>query len=121
MPYTIAIDLDGTLIDWERGRPYRVNRFGPLLPGAREFVTDMHHAGHRIIIHTCRTSPRVNPGYTVTQLAEIVARELDSHSLPYDEIWCDNSKPIADVYIDDRAIRFTNWEDVREIMEVECA
>ena len=45
-----------------------------------------------------------------TSLAEAVKKALEEHGFEYDGLHM--GKPVADVWIDDRAIRFTNWQDV---------
>ena len=35
---------------------------------------------------------------------------LNNYEIPYDEIWF--GKPLADVYIDDKAKKFTTWQDI---------
>ena len=117
MPYTIAIDLDGTILDWDKGQPYHISRFGPLMPGAKRFMEEVFSAGCRIIIHTCRTSPHINNDMDVKELESMVGSELQRLMLPYHEIWTGVGKPIADLYIDDRAVRFTDWDAVKEFME----
>jgi hypothetical protein len=119
MPYTVAIDLDGTILDWEKGEPYRLEKFGPLMRGARVAMESMFNAGHRIIIHTCRVNPEVNDGVEIEMARDTIADALQKHMLPYHEIWIGAGKPVADLYIDDRAVRFTTWDNVRAFLEAE--
>jgi uncharacterized HAD superfamily protein len=96
-PKTIMIDLDGVICTEERTfeRP-----LAEPLAGAREALAQLRAAGHTVIIYTARNWPE----YRVTK------KWLDDHGFVYDGLHM--GKPVADVWIDDRAIRFTNWTDV---------
>jgi len=97
---TICIDLDGTLAEYH-GWDGEWTEIGEPLPGAWEFCRELRRLGWRIIIHTCRGD------------LEAVRTWLDAHTIAYDGINCtehnaegSSAKPIADVYLDDRAVRF---------------
>lgn len=96
-PKTIMIDLDGVICTEERTfeRP-----LAEPLAGAREALAQLRAAGHTVIIYTARNWPE----YRVTK------KWLDDHGFAYDGLHM--GKPVADVWIDDRAIRFTNWTEV---------
>jgi uncharacterized HAD superfamily protein len=96
-PKTIMIDLDGVICTEERTfeRP-----LAEPLAGAREALAQLRAAGHTVIIYTARNWPE----YRVTK------KWLDDHGFVYDGLHM--GKPVADVWIDDRAIRFTNWTEV---------
>jgi len=109
----IAIDLDGTILD-NTG----TKEFGEPLPGARQALAELKSAGYTIIIHTVRGDE------------EAVARELQRYQIPFDYInhnpnqpdYANRGKPLAEVYIDDRAVHFNgNWnnvvETVRQLLE----
>ena len=53
-----------------------------------------------MVVYTARNWPE----YRVTK------KWLDDHGFAYDGLH--KGKPVADVWIDDRAIRFTDWDDV---------
>jgi hypothetical protein len=95
-PKTIMIDLDGVICTEERTfeRP-----LAEPLAGAREALAQLRAAGHTVIIYTARNWPE----YRVTK------KWLDDHGFAYDGLHM--GKPVADVWIDDRAIRFTNWTE----------
>ena len=102
---TICIDLDGTLAEYH-GWNGEWTPIGPPIDGAREFCEQLQREGWRIIIHTCRG-----------QLAEVEVW-LRRNEIPHDGINCtahnadgSSSKPIADVYLDDRAVRFEGTFD----------
>lgn len=96
-PRTIMIDLDGTICTEERTFDRPLAR---LLDGALDALRRLKAEGHTLIIYTARGWAE----YRVTKAW------LDDNGVPYDGIHM--GKPIADVWIDDRAIRFTNWTDV---------
>lgn len=111
---TVAIDLDGTILDfdWDAWVEKRMGYFGNPKRGAIKALTHLKKLGYYIIIHTCRTNTRVNPRYTLGELWITIERLLDFHKIPFDEIWVETGKPVADYYIDDRGIKFENWEQV---------
>ncbi len=100
---TIAIDLDGTILaHWEGD--FVNDKFGKVLPGAKEALEEMKELGYYLIIHTCRTDGKE------------VAKFLKEKEIPFDAININpnapefDGKPVADIYIDDRAINFGgNW------------
>lgn len=96
-PKTIMIDLDGTICTEERTfeRP-----LAEPIAGAREALEKLRAAGHTIIVYTAR-------GWAEFRVAK---QWLDDHGMVYDGLHM--GKPIADVWIDDRALRFTSWADV---------
>jgi ribonucleotide monophosphatase NagD (HAD superfamily) len=98
-PISIMVDLDGVVSTEERvfDRP-----LAKLIPGAREALRALKDAGHTIVIYTARGWAEYN--YTKAW--------LDQHDVPYDAIQM--GKPIAHVWIDDRAIRFRKWEQALE-------
>lgn len=116
----VCVGLDGVLAKFDKWEG--VEKFGPVIPGARFFLEELQREGFKIIIHTVRCSPEVNPppdgeswsrGVWADHLASIVRRWLNANDLPFDEIWRDWGKPLADVYIDDRAVacRPTDYDE----------
>lgn len=108
---TVAVDLDGTLLDFDNGWAGH-KTFGNLKEGAKEALEHFRTKGFKIMIYTTRNE------------VDLVKKLLDKYGLAYDWINenpthppCGSNKLIADFYIDDRAIHFTNWKDV--IKEVE--
>lgn len=91
----IAVDFDHTLIDTPTGKPIK---------GALDALEQLRELGHKIVIHSCN-----NPLFIRQWLAE---REF-----PFDAIWGESpidegAKPVAAVYIDDRAVAFRgNWNE----------
>lgn len=103
----IAIDLDGTLCQWKRG-PGHGYEIGEWIPGAQDALHLLLASGHKIYIHTCRATWLEGGGY------EGVREFFDRHGFhaPQVEIWNSIGKPIAAVYIDDRAVTFRgDWNE----------
>ncbi len=96
-PKTIMVDLDGVICTEEAffDRP-----LAQPIEGAREALAKLRAAGHTVVIYTAR-------GWGEYRVAK---RWLDEHGLEYDGLHM--GKPVADLWIDDRAIRFTNWNEV---------
>jgi hypothetical protein len=42
---------------------------------------------------------------------KIIVDWLTKWEIPFDEIW---SKPNCDIFIDDKAVKFTNWENIKQ-------
>lgn len=102
----IAVDFDYTLNDQNNKPPDK--RLGPPFPGAKEALQAFREAGYDICIHSCRGSdgPRA---------VKVMADWLEFFSIPFDSIWDQPGKPVADFYIDDLAVRFEgNWTEIRK-------
>ena len=101
-PKTILVDLDGVICTEERAfeRP-----LAEPLEGALEAVRKLRAAGHTVIIYTARGWPE----YRTTM------RWLDDHGFVCDGLHM--GKPVADLWIDDRAVRFKDWNDTLEQVE----
>jgi len=101
---TICVDFDGVIADYGQGWQ-GPGKFGAPLPGAADSLEALRAAGWKVIIHTTR---KESPG---------LRSYLQRHGIPYDEInqnsdqppGSNPGKPIADVYLDDRAVRFESW------------
>ena len=117
---SIAIDLDGTILemDWDMWVKHRMNYFGKPKPGAIRALTFLRNLGYKIIIHTCRINTRINPQYTLGELWLIVEEKLTEYGIPYDEVWIETGKPIADYYIDDRALYFSDWDQAMKSLSL---
>ncbi len=85
------------------------------LPGAIERISALRAAGHYIIILTARNMATCdsNLGKVMKNVGKVTLDWLERHNVEYDEIYF--GKPNAEVYIDDRALRFTSWDDVTEV------
>lgn len=91
-PPTLAIDFDGVLCDPMNVLPgYRM---GQPCAGAVEAMTALRRRGFQLVVFTCN---RIGP----------VSDWLKHFNVPHDLVT--NTKPDADVYIDDRALRHVDW------------
>lgn len=117
----IAVDLDGVIFeaDLPQFLKYGLDYFGKVMPDAKLALELLKSNGWKIIIHTCRLNPNteMNKEYTIPELREKVRAMLEKEGIPYDEIFAGKGKPLADFYIDDRAIRFENWIQVIDELE----
>lgn len=109
MRKTLAIDFDGTICKYQPfgdGIIYQEPN-----EGAADIIQKLKDNGWKIIIFTCRAREewRDKDGihYGISSIFDW-CRKFD---IPFDEITAE--KPIATAYIDDRAIRFTNWQDIK--------
>lgn len=94
---TLAIDFDGVVHDSKN--PIAGRRMGAPLAGAKEALTELNF-DHKIIIFSVWAKGK--GAITITDW-------MNYYDIPFTEIT--NIKPQADVYLDDKAIRFTSWSD----------
>lgn len=108
----IAIDLDGTICDIRKpGEKYADVK---PKPGAVEKLKKFKQQGHYIIITTARhmKTAEGNVNFVVSRLGLETLEWLEKHEIPHDEV--NFGKPYAQVYIDDRAIKFEGWDKIQE-------
>lgn len=106
----VCIDLDGVVADFKReGQTYADVA---LIAGAKEKIETLKENGHYVILHTARHMKTCNGnvGLVIGKVGYITLDWLKRHNVPYDEIQF--GKPWADVYIDDNALRFENWDQI---------
>ncbi len=104
--HNICIDLDGTITTYKHW--VGEDHFDPPQEGVQEAIKSLQEAGFYITVFTTRGN------------TDKVANYLEENNIPYNEInhykyqpdGCNPGKPIADFYIDDKAIRFQNWKQV---------
>lgn len=106
----ICIDVDGVLC--ELRQPEQAYAQVQPLPGAVEKMKSLKQAGHYLILCTARhmATCNSNVGLVVARQGKTLLDWLAKNEIPYDEIWF--GKPHADVYLDDNAHRFTNWQEI---------
>jgi len=81
--------------------------------GARENIEKLKSMGHEIVIHTCRIGIAMENG-TLDQEVAAIQQTLENFRIPFDSIWM-GPKMVADVYIDDLAVRFEgDWTSTFE-------
>lgn len=108
----ICIDLDGVIADFKKeGETYA--DVAPI-EGALEKVRALKENGHYIIIFTARhmKTCEANIGKVNARIGKQTLDWLDRHEVEYDEIFF--GKPWADIYIDDNAFRFSDWNEIDE-------
>ena len=108
----IVIDLDGTICPIKgKGETY-----ADLKPneGAVERLQSLKSEGHYLIIQTARNMATCesNLGKVMKNIGKVTLDWLEKYNIPYDEIYF--GKPNAELYIDDRAFRFSDWTDVTQ-------
>ncbi|MBQ6533622.1 MAG: HAD hydrolase family protein [Opitutales bacterium] len=108
----ICIDLDGTICEIRRaGETYADVA---VKAGAAEKIKALHDAGHTIVINTARNmgSTGHNVGLALKNVGQTTFEWLEKHGIVYDEIFF--GKPNADITIDDRVLRFSDWSKIDE-------
>lgn len=98
----VAVDFDGVAnlyTGWQGKEELFDHR-----PGFPQFLIDIHNMGYSIVIHSTRDPRKLRDWF-------------NARSLRYDLITI--AKPIAIVYIDDRAIKF-NGNYLTTALEVKC-
>lgn len=106
----IIIDIDGTITELKKsGQTYATVRMNP---EAAERIRALKAAGHTIILQTARHMKTCggNQGEVVAKIGKSTLDWLSAQDIPYDEIYF--GKPYGDVYIDDLALPFTNWNTI---------
>jgi DNA-binding Lrp family transcriptional regulator len=109
----VCIDFDGVIAE----ETPSIEHFGAAIPGAKEAIYSLMKSGNKIIIHTARPD-------THESIMKLMAY-LDENDIPYDDININSEcswstpKPPADLYIDDRALRFNgNWSETLQTAEM---
>lgn len=95
---TVKIDIDGVLVT---EKPTFERSLAQPIDGAKKTLKELKALGYTIILETARGWAEY--AMTVDQLMR--------YNFEYDLLLM--GKPIADVTIDDRAIKFENWDQVR--------
>lgn len=105
----LVIDIDGVIAKTRKTFDFENCE---VMEKSIESVNRLYSEGNFIVFHTAR--PRCDYTKTVMWLLE---KGFKFHQLVMD-------KPLGDVYIDDRAFRFENWDDtirsLRNGSEINC-
>lgn len=104
----IAVDFDGTVVEHE------YPRIGTVKPGAKKALKALKKAGHKIVIWTCRQGAE----------ERMVRTFLIDNGIPFDSVNTPipgsdlgTRKIYADLYIDDKGLRFEdNWEEIQRLI-----
>lgn len=127
MPKTICLDFDGVIHDynkgWQNGEIY-----GEPLPGSLEAIENLIEEGYNVVILSTRASSDHGKGaermegwlrrkYIELYRSRGMAPAAASNAVAQFvfKILITAEKPPAIAYVDDRAIRFTNWPDIRKL------
>ena len=101
-PMRVCFDLDNTLVTY----PVTPGDYSTVLPVKHmvELARKMKSEGHTIIIYTARRmeTHKCNLGAVIRDIGALTLKTLADFDIPFDEILF--GKPIADMYIDDRAV-----------------
>jgi hypothetical protein len=90
----LAIDFDGVIHD-HLAPPLEGKVLGPPIEGARNSICELRNERrHKIIIYSVKPP-------------DIIEDWLNFFEIPFDRIT--NMKPTADIYIDDKGLRFHSW------------
>jgi len=104
----IAVDFDGTIVNHE------YPEIGPLKEGAVEALKAFKKAGHKILVWTCRQ------GVEERQVRAFMIENkipFDTINTPVPGYDLGTRKVYADVYIDDKGMRFEeNWNELKELI-----
>lgn len=107
-----CFDLDGTICENKKeGQTY-----ADVLPleGSIETLNRLREEGHYIIIMTARNMATLenNVGKIIAKQGPVVFEWLEKYKVPYDELLF--GKPNADYFIDDKGIKFNDWEGLNK-------
>lgn len=97
-----AIDFDGVIHD--KDHPLKGRRMGEPIEGAKETIERLRGDGATIIVFSYWAHGRG---------AEAIRDWLGFYEIPFDDVT--NVKPNADVFLDDRAVRFTSWAEFTSV------
>jgi len=86
----IAVDLDGVLNNYTK---YEENNIPEIKAGAEEFIKELHKKGYKLVLFTNRKPFNASKW--------LIENKLDKY---FSDVT--NVKPIASIYIDDRALNF---------------
>tara|TARA_Y100000361_G_C11023206_1_gene270739 strand:+ start:22 stop:402 length:381 start_codon:yes stop_codon:yes gene_type:complete len=108
---TIAVDFDGVIHNNSKGF-HDGTVYGEPIDGVKKGLEYLSKS-YKLVIYTCKANPDrpLVDGKSGPKLIYdwLVKYELDSYI--YNIVY---EKPNAKYYIDDKAIAFTSWEDVKE-------
>ncbi len=117
-PPVLVVDFDGTIAEWA---PSGYPDIGKPIEDADRFLQLLKSEGWKIIINSCRDGDDDEAA---------MAKWLQANEIPYDEINHNSSypwakgKPVGDVYLDDRGLRFEGrwdaaYQKIQELMHRE--
>jgi capsule biosynthesis phosphatase len=112
----ICIDVDGTICETKKADEEYCDV--KIKEGAAETIRKWKAEGHYIIISTARNMGKYdgNIGKIIANQAPVLQEWLKRHDIPYDELHF--GKILADVYLDDKALTFQNWNETEKVIEI---
>jgi 5'(3')-deoxyribonucleotidase len=106
---TLAIDFDGVIHKYSSGWTGVIGYDEPV-EGAKDVMKYLMR-NYNVVIHTTCLNPVFKNDKALDQMLEWLEKYGFKKGIHYTDIT--NNKPPAIAYIDDRAIRFTNWKDIK--------
>lgn len=103
----VAVDLDGVLSDGENFK-FKNGRWDDYLiisdplPGAVDFVKELSQVAE-VLIHSSRLDSSLHD-HDERVVAAAISSWMVAHKFPSCGIWTSRGKPMAEAYIDDRAV-----------------
>ncbi len=107
----IAVDFDGVIHKYSEGW-HDGSIYDSPVEGSKKQLKRLVDKGYKVIIFTTRVNPEMGDSVEVEnkKIEEWLTSNGFKQNIHYHKITA--LKPKATAYIDDRAIRFTNWEDI---------
>lgn len=114
MSKVLLVDFDGVIHHYKEYGDGSIT--GGLMNGARDMIHKLYRKGYEIWIFTSRVNDEHELGIDDKKVMQV--REwLTGHGIDKDSYaGITNYKKKAHMYIDDRAFRFTNWEDINKYL-----
>lgn len=97
----LAIDFDGVIHDFKN--PASGRKMGPPIIGAKEALENFKNRGDEVIIFTVWGGTE--------QGRNTISKWMEYFKIPFSSIT--NQKPNCDYYIDDKAVHFTSWDNIK--------
>ena len=107
---TIAIDFDGVIHEYR----YGYGRDDGPMPGMEESIKKILGQGHKIIVHSARPEAEIL-AWAAMLMVRVLVREGIA-GIEWQPGITYHPKPMAHFYVDDRALRFTNWRDIEKYL-----
>ncbi|QBI53463.1 hypothetical protein [Streptomonospora litoralis] len=115
-PRTISVDFDGVIHAYTRGW-HDGTIYDPSVPGAIETLAEMQRT-FAVVVHTTRDADTVAGWLCARGLNAIPDHRTDRVFWNERETILVSNRKIASLaYIDDRAIKFTSWDQARADIE----
>lgn len=108
MAETVAIDFDGVIHQYSKGW-HDGSVYDPPVPGALQALAQLRRL-YAIAIFTTREVYQVGDWFVDHGCNDVTCVWTPPFWSDQTRILITNIKPAASVYIDDRALRFVNWD-----------